>query len=276
MKMFNQVVIIGTGLIGGSIGIALKKQQLAVKVTGLSRNRRNAELAKRAGAIDQVARSLDVVSCADLVILATPVDTIMEFAVKISKLIKKDCLVIDVGSTKERIVSKLSTLMPNFVGCHPLAGSEKKGAVNLKNGIFKDSICLITPIPKTDRCALNKVKRLWKRLGAKNVVLSPKAHDQTLAFTSHLPHAVAFSLINSVPEKSLFLGSSGLKDTTRISVSAAGLWSQIFLTNRANILGAISAFQSQLAALKLAIKNNNKTRLIKILDAANKKREKLG
>ncbi len=276
MKMFNQVVIIGTGLIGGSIGIALKKQQLAAKVTGLSRNRRNAELAKRAGAIDQVACSLDVVSCADLVILATPVDTIMEFAGEISKLIKKDCLVIDVGSTKERIVSKLSTLMPNFVGCHPLAGSEKKGAVNLKNGIFKDSICLITPTPKTDRRALNKVKRLWKSLGAKNVVLSPKAHDRALAFTSHLPHAVAFSLISSVPEKSLFLGSNGLKDTTRISVSAAGLWSQIFLTNRANILGAISAFQSQLAALKLAIKNNNKTRLIKILDAANKKREKLG
>jgi prephenate dehydrogenase len=275
MKMFNKVVIIGTGLIGGSLGLTLKKRHLAGQIIGLSRKKKNANLAKKAGAIDLVGTSLDVVKDADLVILATPVDVIVNLAVKISNKLKKGCIVIDVGSSKENIVAKLSKLIPNFIGCHPLAGSEKKGAINLKADIFKGSVCILTPTVKTNKNALNKIELLWRNLGAKIVKLSPNKHDQILASTSHLPHAVAFSLMGSVPEQFLSMSSGGLNDTTRIAASDAKLWSQIFLSNRKNLLSAVSCFQKELNALKLALQNKNQRSLTKILTLANKKREKL-
>lgn len=275
MKMFNKVVIIGTGLIGGSIGLALKKQQLAACVMGLSRHRKNVRLAKKVGAIDSIGESLTVVEDADLVILATPVDTIIDLAERIANKIKKDCIVIDVGSTKEHIVSALNTLMPNFLGCHPLAGSEKKGIVNLQDDIFKGSICIITPTAQTNPRVLNKVKLFWKKMGARIIILSAKKHDQVLALTSHLPHALAFSLISSIPDRYLALSSSGLRDTTRISGSNASLWSEIFLSNRVNLLTVLSIFQKRLTVLKLALEDKNKSQLVKILKKANKKRKKL-
>lgn len=276
MKIFNKVVIIGTGLIGGSLGLALKKQGLAGQVIGLSRHLKNARLAKEIGAIDDIGSSLKVVADADLVILATPVDTIINFALRIERKIKKDCIVIDVGSTKESIVSKVNTLIPNFLGCHPLAGSEKKGIVNLQDNIFKGSICIITPTVRTSQHTLNKVKLFWEKLGASVVILSAKKHDQVVALTSHLPHLIAFSLINSIPAKFLGLSSSGLRDTTRISSSDPNLWSEIFLSNRLNLLTALSIFQSKLTAFQLALKSKNKKRLSRILRQGQKKREKLG
>jgi prephenate dehydrogenase len=276
MKMFNKVVIIGTGLIGGSLGLALKQQRLASQVIGFSRHQKNARLAKQRGAIDTVGLSLEVVADADLVILATPVDTIIDFALKIAKKIKKDCIVIDVGSTKEQIVAKVSARIPNFLGCHPLAGSEKRGAVNLMGNIFRGSVCIITPTAKVNPGTLKKVKLFWQKLGAQVVVLSAKKHDQILSLTSHLPHAVAFALINSIPDQILSLSSSGLKDATRVSGSDAVLWREIFFSNRTNLLTAISVFQFKLRALKLALESSSKAQLTKILRSANKKREKLG
>ncbi|HNW39422.1 MAG TPA: prephenate dehydrogenase [Candidatus Omnitrophota bacterium] len=276
MKMFNKVVIIGTGLIGGSLGLALRKQHLAGQIIGLSRHQKNARFAKRIGAIDVVGASLKVLADADLVILAMPVDAIIRIAPEIAEKIKKECLVIDVGSTKERIVSEFSALIPNFVGCHPLAGSEKKGIVNLQDSIFKGSICVITPTKKTSKITLDKIKRLWQKLGARITVLPAKKHDQILALTSHLPHAIAFSLISAIPEQFLGLSSNGLRDATRIAGSDADLWGEIFLSNRGNLLKALSVFQIKLAALKFALKNKDKERLTKILRQAKQKREKLG
>jgi prephenate dehydrogenase len=276
MKIFNKVVIIGTGLVGGSLGLALKKKRIVGQIIGLSGHQKNARLAKKLGAIDYIGSSLKVVRDADLVILATPVDVIIDIAPKIAKELKKSCIVIDVGSTKESIVAKLSALIPNFLGCHPLAGSEKRGIMNLSAGIFTGSICIITPTVKVNKNILNKVKLLWQKLGSRIVILSPKRHDQILALTSHLPHAVAFSLIGSVPDQFLNLSSGGLKDSTRISSSDANLWSQVFLSNRSNLLDALSVFQIKLAALKLAIESRNKKLLMKILETAQKKRDKLG
>lgn len=276
MKMFNNVVIIGTGLIGGSLGLSLKKRRLSGTIYGLSLHQRNAKLAKKIGAIDKAVKDLEVVRSADLVILATPVDSIIDIAAKIKDKLKKGCIVIDVGSTKEKIVCRLDPLISNFVGCHPLAGSEKKGIVNLGGDIFTGSTCIITPSALTNKKALNKIKAFWVKLGAQVEVISPKKHDQALACTSHLAHAVAFALMNSIPEKFLNFSLSSLKEVTRISASDPGLWSQIFLSNRNNLLSAISSFQNKIAALGLALKNNDKKFLIKILKSANKKRERLG
>jgi prephenate dehydrogenase len=275
MKLFNRVVIIGTGLIGGSLGLALKKKKLAAQVIGLSRHQRNARLAKKAGAIDCIGSSLEVVKNADLVILATPIDAIIGIALKIAKKIKKDCIVIDVGSTKEEVVSKISRVIPNFVGCHPLSGSEKKGIVNLQEDIFTNYICIVTPTLKTNKKALSRVGFFWRKLGARVVVLSPKDHDRILAFTSHLPHAVAFSLMGCMPTDFLSLSSGGLRDSTRLSASDANLWSEVFLSNRKNLLVSLSSFQTKLAALKLALESKNKRILTRILLSAKNKREKL-
>jgi len=274
--MFNKVVIIGTGLIGGSLGKAIKNKNLARIIFGLSRHKKNTRLAKKIGAIDIIGNDLRIVRGADLIILATPPDAIIDIALKIKDKLKKDCIVIDVGSTKEKIVSKLNLIFTNFVGCHPLAGSEKRGVVNLESSIFNSSICLITPTILTNKKALKKVKEFWIKIGSKVVVISPKKHDQALAQTSHLPHVVAFTLMNSIPENFLFLSSNGLRDTTRISGSDPDLWSRIFLSNRNNLLSAITSYQSKLESLKLALKNEDKKLLIKILKVAYKKREKLG
>ncbi|MDP2044208.1 MAG: prephenate dehydrogenase [Candidatus Omnitrophota bacterium] len=275
MKMFNKVVIFGTGLIGGSLGLALKRKHLVERITGLSRHKKNARKALKIGSIDCIGSSIDAVRDADLVILASPVDSIINIALKIAKGLKKDCVVIDVGSTKENIVTKAGALIPNFVGCHPLAGSEKKGIENARGTIFAGSICIITPSAKTKKNALNKIKLLWRKLGAQVVILTPKKHDQILAFTSHLPHTIAFSLIGSIPDKFLSISSGGLKDTTRISGSNALLWSKIFLSNRKNLLASVSSFQAKLAALKLALENKDMKCLMKILSAAKRKRERL-
>jgi len=276
MKMFNKVVIFGTGLIGGSMGFALKRKGLARQIIGFSRQKKNAELARRMGAIDRTAASLDQVQDADLVILAAPVEAIINIAPELAKRLKKGCLVIDVASTKEKIVSRLNKLIPDFVGCHPLAGSEKKGISNAQMDIFTDSICIITPVSGTGKSALKKARSLWKKLGAHILLMPAARHDRILAFTSHLPHTVAFSLIGSIPDKFLKISSGGLADTTRIAGSDEILWSQIFLSNRKNLLSSISSFQKKLAAFKSALANKNRKRLIKILAAARKKRGHLG
>ena len=276
MKIFNKVVIFGTGLIGGSLGLALKRKHLATQVIGFSKHKKNAIRALKIGAIDCIGSSLDITQDADLIILATPIETIIDIMFKISKKLKRDCVVIDVGGTKENIEKELSKLTSNFVGCHPLAGSEKKGIENAKTDIFNNSICIITPSVRTRRSTLKKVKLLWQKLGAKTVMMHPKQHDRILAFTSHLPHIVAFSLMGTIPDKFLNVSSNGLKDTTRISGSDGLLWSQIFLSNRKNLLAAVSSFQVKLVALKLALKKKNIKHLTKILSLAKEKRERLG
>jgi len=271
MHQFKKVVILGTGLIGGSLGMALKAKHLAKEVVGLSRHKKNVLLAKKVGAIDRAAFSLLEVRSADLVILAAPVNTIIDLGRKISRLLDEDCIVIDVGSTKSAVVKNLSGILPNFVGCHPLAGLEKNGVAFARKDIFNGSICILTPERRTKAAALTRIRSLWNMLGVKIVLISPEAHDQALAFTSHLPHAVAFSLNLSVPAKFLKFCAGGFKDTTRIAASNAELWAQIFLSNRAHLLKALISFEGNLAALKSAVKNKDQAALAKILVKSNKK-----
>ncbi|MDD5059604.1 MAG: prephenate dehydrogenase [Candidatus Omnitrophica bacterium] len=274
--MFKKAIIIGTGLIGGSLGLAMKKKKLARTIVGFSRHLENARLAKKMGAIDCIGKNLGIVKDADLIILATPVKSIIEISSRIKDKINKNCIVIDVGSTKQAIVARLDPIIPNFVGCHPLAGSEKRGASNLGNDIFKDSICILTPTPLTNLKTLNKIRVFWQKLGAKVVLVTPEKHDRALAFTSHLPHAIAFALISSIPDNFLSLSSKGLKDVARISGSDSELWVQIFLSNKQKLLTAINTFQKKISALKLALENNNTKLLTGIIKKANKQREKLG
>lgn len=271
MQRFRKVVILGTGLIGGSLGLAIKAKRLAGEIVGLSRHKKNALLAKKIGAIDRVTFSLSEVHSADLVILAAPVNTIISLGKSIAGLLSKDCIVIDVGSTKAAVVKSLSGILTNFVGCHPLAGLEKRGVVYARKGIFHHSVCIITPEERTQPKALSRVRSFWNKLGVKTILVSPEEHDKALAFTSHLPHAVAFSLNLSVPEKYLRFCAGGFKDTTRIASSGAELWAQIFLSNRVHLLQALASFEGNLAALKSAVRNKDQNALAEILVKSNKK-----
>ncbi|MDD5155847.1 MAG: prephenate dehydrogenase/arogenate dehydrogenase family protein, partial [Candidatus Omnitrophica bacterium] len=170
---------------------------------------------------------------------------------------------------------KLGKLFTNYVGAHPLAGSEKRSAANARAGLFKDSLCIITPVKATNRTALKKVVEFWRRLEAKTILLSPSEHDRILAFVSHLPHAIAFSLIDCIPAGYLRFASGGLKDTTRIAASDSVIWEDIFLSNQQNILKTIRSFESNLSVLKSALKAKSKSRLHKILKLAKAKRESL-
>lgn len=273
MRLFRKVAIIGVGLIGGSMGLAIKKKRLADSVVGVSRHKQSIAEARKINAVCAGAQNINIIKGADLVVLATPVEIILTLAPAISKLISRDCLVTDVGSTKEAIVSRLEKIFPNYVGSHPLAGSQKRGVGNADSRIFRDSLCILTPTKNTSKPSLYKLKALWGELGARVVLLSPRMHDKILSFTSHLPHIVAFSLIGAVPEASLKFSSSGLKDTTRIAASDAGLWRDIFLSNRRNVSGAINAFRDNLDKIKSAIDRKDKKALTRMLKAAQAKRE---
>lgn len=276
MRLFNKVAIVGTGLIGGSVALAIKKKHLANEVIGVSRHKKSLFLARKRGAIDRGSLSLDIIKDADLVIMATPVKTIIESANIISKMVKQQCIVTDVGSTKEEIVAALEKIFPNFVGSHPLAGSEKRGIVNAYPDMFRGSLVLLTPTKNTERKALHKIKTLWRKLGARIALLTPFAHDEILAFASHLPHITAFSLIGVLPRKYLRFASSGLKDATRIAGSDSELWADIFLSNRKNIIKAVELLEERVSGIKSAIQKKDKGQLIRILKEAKLRREDLG
>ncbi len=275
MPLFNKVAIIGTGLIGGSIALGIKKKKLAQEVVGVSKHKKSISLALKMKAIDQGSVSLKIIKGADLLIIATPVDTIIALKDEILKYIDKDCIITDVGSTKEKIVGKLEAVLPNYIGSHPLAGSEKRGIMNVSTSIFDGSLCILTPTKRTTPAAFENIKLLWERLGAKVVILTPKDHDKVLSLVSHLPHIVAFSLINTVPRSLLKFSSGGLKDTTRIAASDTILWKDILLSNRKNLLDAIRLFEMNLAKIKSAINNNDGKALEKILLQSKKIRENL-
>lgn len=275
MRLFQKVAIVGTGLIGGSIGLAIKKNKLADTVIGISRRKSTLNLAKKIKAIDLGSQDLNIAKDADLVIMAAPVHTLIGLSSKLAKIIRPDAIVTDVGSTKEEIVGKLDRLFSCFVGAHPLAGMEKSGIANACAYIFNNSLCIITPAKFTDKKSLCKVTALWKQLGAKVIFMPAAEHDRIAASISHLPHLAAFSLISSVPEKYLKFAASGLKDTTRIAGSDPKNWGQIFMANRKNLLASLSVFEKNIAKIKSAVQRKDRAALSRILKLSQKTREKL-
>ncbi|MFZ5799957.1 MAG: prephenate dehydrogenase [Candidatus Omnitrophota bacterium] len=276
---FNKVAIIGVGLIGGSLGMAVKKNRLAKEVVGMARRPKTITEAIKLKAIDRGSIEPQIIKGADLVVLATPVATIIDIVPKLKKYLTKGCIVIDVGSCKQEIVSQIEKTLPpavSFIGCHPLAGSEKKGVAAAAADIFSDSLTIITPSSRSRHSqALRKIKLLWQALGAKVVILSPKQHDKILAFLSHLPHILAFSLINCVPSQYLSLSPCSLREMTRIAASDSLLWRDILLMNRGNLLCAIAGFTAQLNKLRSMLSRSDGSRLLQILTRAKSKREKI-
>jgi len=278
--IFKKVAIIGVGLIGGSIGEALKKKKLAETVIGIGRRKSSIAEAVRRKAIDK--GTLDAgkgVAGADLVIIATPVGLIPGMASKIRGSLKKGCVVTDVGSTKAGIVRSLEMSMPkgvHFAGSHPLAGSERRGVIFAREDLLEGSVVIMTKTNKTDLKAMKRLGGFWKSLGAGRIVIkSPEEHDRIVAQISHLPHIAAAALVNSASDGSLEFASTGFKDATRIAASDPGIWRDICVTNRKEIVRALDNYARNLAKIKKLVKDGSGAKLRRELEKSKVRRESL-
>lgn len=269
--MFRRVGILGTGLIGGSLGCSLKKYRLAQEIIGVSRTPSSIARARRAGAIDRGSTELKVLKDVELLILAMPVEAIINRAPEVASVISPRCIVIDVGSSKTAIVSSLSRVFKRFVGTHPLAGSEKSGAGFASAGLLAGALCLLTPRSGTDAAALATVERMYRRIGCRTLRLSPQEHDRMLALTSHLPHLIAFALVRCLPGRYRGLVPNSFRDLTRVAASSAQLWEEIFRTNRKDVLFWLRLFEYQLALARTALQAGDNIRLAKLLRESSRK-----
>jgi len=278
-EMFNKVAILGVGLIGGSMGLALKKRGLARKVVGVTSTEESIRQAKAMGAIDEGTHDVKVaVSGADFVILAAPVHVIISHLDTINKVLKRNALVTDVGSSKLAIVNKAQDVLGSsalFVGSHPMAGSEKRGVESAYEGLFEQSMCIMTPTDLTNKVAIEKVKHIWEELGAQVHLMLPSEHDEALAYISHLPHVIAYALMSSIPEPFLKFGSTGLKDTTRIASSSPKMWNDICLSNQRNVLKSMDQFIENMAKIRQNLLDKDEHLLTDQFTKAKQKRDSI-
>jgi prephenate dehydrogenase len=285
---FKQVAIIGVGLIGGSLGMILRRKALADHVVGVGRRIENLKTAVALGAIDRyVDDPQEGVRGADLVVLATPVDTYERHFHEWAHCLAPGAIVSDVGSVKGTLVERSESAMPagvHFVGAHPIAGKEKTGVAAGSDQLFKGARCILTPTTRTDPAALDRVRQLWEEAGSIVLTMDPRLHDQILGAVSHLPHVAAFALVNAlaglrdqqVPSLDLAGHSGGgLRDTTRIAASSPEMWRDIFLWNRDNVVSYIDRYARALEELKQLIKAGDAAGIEKLLERAKGEREKL-
>jgi prephenate dehydrogenase len=283
---FNQAVIIGVGLIGGSLGMILRRKGLASTVVGAGRRIENLKTAVSVGAIDRyVVDPSEAVKEADLVILATPVDTYERHLQEWASRLRPGAIVTDVGSVKGELVERSERQMPagvHFVGAHPIAGKEKTGAAAGSEDLFTGRRCILTPTKQTDPRALEHVQSLWQAAGATVLTMDPHLHDRILGAVSHLPHVAAFALMNAlvdirseVPSLDLAGHSGGgLRDTTRIAASSPEMWRDIFLWNKDNVVACILAYERSLGELRQLIQTGDGAGIEKLLERAKNEREK--
>jgi prephenate dehydrogenase len=273
MTLFKKVTIVGIGLLGGSLGLAIKKKKLAGSVVGFFRHKDKIRQALQMGFLDAGTDDFrEAIRESDFIILASPVSDIIKRLRELKKL-KTKALLTDIGSTKSEIVKTGRGL--NFIGSHPLAGSEKSGMAHARGNLFKGSLCLLTPPHEVSSLSLAKLSRFWKCLGTKTIVLSCDEHDRILAFVSHLPHVAAFALMKTIPNKTLSFAAGGLKDTTRIALSNPKIWNDILLSNKKRVLKSIKAFEETLAEIKKALLENDTSKLTSLLAQAQKKRKQI-
>ena len=279
MSQFNRVTIIGLGLIGGSLGMALKKKRIAKEVIGVSRHAPTIREAVRKKAIDSGAVDpIAGVRAADIVVLATPIDTIVPMAKRVAAVLRPGTVLSDVGSSKAEIVRRLEEELPRhvaFVGGHPLAGSDRRGLSAANGKLFDGSICVLTQTTRTLKEALRTMMCLWQPLVGKVEVMIPSRHDALVAAASHLPHLLAYTLVGATPEEAAKLRLKSFKDVTRIARSEPELWDDIFLSNRKALLEAIARFERQWKSLRRLIRSSNASGLKQQLARARQRRMQL-
>lgn len=282
--MFKKLCLIGVGFMGGSFALAFRESFPNCEILGIDVNPSATDKAIQLGVIDVGSAHLNSLLGfkPDLIMLATPVGTFENIARELSTLDIKNTLITDLGSVKGKLVYTLEEYLgENFVGGHPIAGTEKSGVENSSKDLFKGKRCILTPTQRTSPKALEKIKNMWISLGAVVEEMNPFLHDYVFGAVSHLPHAVAFALIDAIRHLSkdgvdLFkYPGGGFKDFTRIAGSDPIMWRDIFLENWENVLKAIEAFEASLKNLKELIKSRNSQELTNYLRSAKDCRERI-
>lgn len=286
MKPFQQITIVGVGLLGGSLARVCKKKGLAEKIVGFGRHSKRLEKAQEIGIIDSYATDLQAaVKDSDLVVLCTPVGTLGPLAGEMAPFIKPGCIVTDVGSVKKAVVGAIQPQLPDsvyFVGSHPIAGGEKSGFEASTADLFEQQKCIVTPTSKTNASALARVTELWEQTGMQVISLDVEEHDAIFGAVSHLPHVIAYTLMNTIGEIStknhaevISFSGGGLRDITRIAASDPVLWRDICLSNKKPVLSLIDKFQATLQHVRNTLENEDSQLLEQMFQTANKYRSNL-
>jgi len=249
---FRKITIVGVGLLGGSLGLAIKRRRLADEVAGYVRRAGSVAECKKARAVDSCTRDLkEAVADADLIVLCTPLAQMLPLLKEMLPAVKRGAIITDVGSVKTTVVRELESLASkagaHFIGSHPMAGAEKTGVVAARAELFANAVCVVTPTKRSNRVALGQTEQFWKSVGARVLRLAPEIHDELVSRSSHLPHVTAATLANLVldPAHSKFqplLCANGFRDTTRIASGSPEMWRDIAMANRKNLSKALGDF----------------------------------
>jgi prephenate dehydrogenase len=280
--MFEQLGLIGCGLMGGSFALALKRAGLVKRVVGYSKSPSTTERARQMGVIDVEAPSaLLAVSGADLVLLAVPVSATESTFKAIRHLLNKNTLVMDVGSTKRDVVDAARRVLKDqvgiFVPAHPIAGKEVSGVEHADANLYQGRQVILTPIERTMTAQLEKAQKVWSALGCDVKLMSPEAHDAAYAAVSHLPHMIAFAMMNAIigqqqAEEMLSLAGPGFRDFSRIAASDPQMWRDVLMSNREELMMQSKLFQRALHTLEQALAQSDIDKLETLIDQASQTR----
>jgi len=280
--MFNQLGLIGCGLMGGSFALAMKRAGLVKRVIGYSKSPSTTERAKKLGVIDQVAESaLLAVAGSDIVLIAVPVSATEATFKAIRHLVEPGVLFMDVGSTKRDVVDAarrvLKERIGSFVPAHPIAGKEAAGITHADATLYNGRQVILTPLAQTAPELVQKATDTWAAIGAQVLRMTPENHDAAFGAVSHLPHMLAFAYFNSVARQPagkdyLSLAGPGFRDFTRIAASDVEVWRDVLLSNREEVLKQAQRFRHTLDAMELAMKSGNAEALEDMIRSASEAR----
>lgn len=282
--MFNNVTIVGVGLISGSFAVALKEKGLARHIIGVSRTEASARRALEIGFIDEVLPLEEAVAKSDLVYVAIPVDATVPVMRTILDLVTDRQIVADAGSTKQFLCGALADhpMRSRFVASHPMWGTEFSGPEAAVSGAFEGRACVICEKEKSDPAAVATMEQLYRQLGMHIIYMNPEDHDVHTAYVSHISHITSFALANTVLEKereedAIFeLASAGFESTVRLAKSNPAMWVPIFMQNRENVLDVLSEHIAQLRKFKASLEKENVAYLTELIENANKIRKIIG
>jgi prephenate dehydrogenase len=282
---WNKITLVGVGLLGGSLGLALRRRKLAKEIAGYVRRETSIKDCERAGATDYATTDLlAAVSGADLIVLCTPLAQMKSLVRQMIPALKPGAIVTDVGSVKGSVVKDVEAIIAkagaHFVGSHPMAGGEKQGVLAASAELFECAICVVTPTKRTNPSALRKVEGLWKSVGGRVLKLAPETHDKLVSRSSHLPHIVAAALASAIldpkqPKQIAALCATGFRDTTRIASGSPEMWRDILLANREALRVTLDEFVRELQKVQALLrkKRKNADLIQKFFETAKRRRD---
>ena len=274
------VAFVGVGMIGGSIGKALRSRRLATKVIGIGRSQASLDTAKRSGCVTDASTDVAAAAAADLVVVAAGVGAINGLLDAVDTIVRPGTLLTDAGSTKASIVAgwerRRRSRRGRFVGSHPIAGSHRRGPAAADGDLFAGRVTVVTPARTTPTADADAVGDFWSALGATVYMMPPKEHDRILAATSHAPHVIAAALAAATPEATLAFTAGGWRDSTRIAAGDPELWADILLDNAGGVGDAMKRFAVMAERLLVAIDRGDRRRLVDLLSRAKGTRDAVG